>query len=100
MSGPLAAPKTKAADLLLRAQALPKQTFDRVVALVKQHGERAEEVMIDHDIMTEADLLRALSAVYRTNYLSTEKLSRRPTSRAPPCRWSRVASRRHWASSR
>jgi response regulator RpfG family c-di-GMP phosphodiesterase len=82
VSGPLAAPKTKAADLLLRAQALPKQAFDRVVALVKQHGERAEEVMIDHDIMTEADLLRALSAVYRTNYLSTEKLSKADIPRA------------------
>ena len=82
MSGPLAAPKTKAADLLLRAQALPKQTFDRVVALVKQHGERAEEVMIDHDIMSEADLLRALSAVYRTNYLSTEKLAKADIPRA------------------
>ena len=55
MSGPLPASKTKAADLLLRAQALPKQLFDRVVALVNQQGERAEEVMIDNDIMTEAD---------------------------------------------
>ena len=82
MSGPLAAPKTKAADLLLRAQALSKQTFDRVVALVKQHGERAEEVMIDHDIMSEAELLRALSAVYRTNYLSTEKLAKADIPRA------------------
>jgi response regulator RpfG family c-di-GMP phosphodiesterase len=82
VSGPLAAPKTKAADLLLRAQALPKQQFDRVVALVKQHNERAEDVMIDHDIMSEADLLRALSAVYRTNYLSTERLAKADIPRA------------------
>ncbi|MDB5213097.1 MAG: domain/GAF domain/HD domain protein [Myxococcaceae bacterium] len=82
MSGPLAAPKTKAADLLLRAQALPKPQFDRVVALVKQHGERAEEVMIDHDIMSEADLLKALSAIYRTHYLSTEKLAKADIPRA------------------
>ncbi len=82
MSGPLAAPKTKAADLLLRAQALPKQQFDRVVALVKQHDERAEDVMIDHDIMSEADLLKALSAVYRTHFVSTEKLAKADIPRA------------------
>ena len=82
MSGPLAAPKTKAADLLLRAQALPKPQFDRVVALVKQHNERAEDLMIDHDIMSEADLLKALSAVYRTNYLSTERLAKADIPRA------------------
>ena len=82
MSGPLAAPKTKAADLLLRAQALPKQAFDRVVALVNQQGERAEEVMIDNDIMSEAELLKALSAIYRTHYLSTEKLAKADIPRA------------------
>jgi response regulator RpfG family c-di-GMP phosphodiesterase len=82
VSGPLAAPKTKAADLLLRAQALPKQQFDRVVALVKQHNERAEDLMIDHDIMSEAELLKALSAVYRTNYLSTERLAKADIPRA------------------
>lgn len=82
MSGPLAAPKTKAADLLLRARALPKPLFDRVVALVNQHGERAEEVMIDHDIMSEADLLKALSGVYQTHFVSTEKLSKADIPRA------------------
>lgn len=82
MSGPLAAPKTKAADLLLRAQALPRPQFDRVVALVKEHNERAEDLMIDHDIMSEADLLKALSAVYRTNYLSTERLAKADIPRA------------------
>ncbi len=55
----------KAADLLLRAQALPRQEFDRVLALVHQTGERAEEVMIEHEIVSEADLLKALSAISR-----------------------------------
>ncbi|MDB4937464.1 MAG: domain/GAF domain/HD domain protein [Labilithrix sp.] len=82
MSGPAAAPKTKAADLLLRAHALPKPQFDRVVALVNQHNERAEEVMIDHDIMSEADLLKALSAVYRTHFVSTDKLAKADIPRA------------------
>jgi len=82
VSGSLAAPKTKAADLLLRAQALPKPQFDRVVALVKQHNERAEDVIIDHDIMSEAELLKALSAVYRTHFVSTERLAKADIPRA------------------
>ena len=82
MSGSPTAPKTKAADLLLRAQALTKPLFDRVVALVNQQGERAEDVMIDHDIMSEADLLKALSGVYQTHFVSTEKLSKADIPRA------------------
>jgi response regulator RpfG family c-di-GMP phosphodiesterase len=76
VSGPPAVPKTKAADLLLRARAMPKQVFDRVVALVSQHGERAEEIIIEHDIMSEGDLLKALSGIYQTHYVSTEKLAK------------------------
>lgn len=82
MSGPLAAPKSKAADLLLRAQILPRPQFDRVVALVNQTGERAEEVILEHDIMSEAELLKALSGVYRTHFVSTEKLSKADIPRA------------------
>ena len=82
MSGPLATSKTKAADLLLRAQALHRDQFDRVVALVHQNGERAEEVIIDNDVMSEADLLKALSAVYRTHFVSTHKLSNADIPRA------------------
>ena len=82
MSGPLATSKTKAADLLLRARALPRDQFDRVVALVHQNGERAEDVIIDNDVMSEADLLKALSAVYRTHFVSTQKLSNADIPRA------------------
>lgn len=76
MSGPLAPTKLKAAELLLRARALSKPLFDRVVKLVNQHDERAEEIMIEHDVMSEADLLRALSGVYQTHFVSTDKLSK------------------------
>lgn len=82
MSGPAAAPKTKAADLLLRARALPKPQFEHVVALVEEQSIRAEEIIIDNDIMSEGDLLRALSGIYQTHYLSTEKLSRAEIPRA------------------
>ena len=82
MSGPAAAPKTKAADLLLRAHALPRPQYEHVVALVQEQNIRAEEVIIDNDIMSEGDLLRALSGIYRTNYLTTEKLANAAIPRA------------------
>jgi response regulator RpfG family c-di-GMP phosphodiesterase len=82
VSGPLATPKTKAAALLLRAQALQKEQFDRVIALVRENDDRAEEVIVDNDIMSEADLLKALSAVYRTHFVSTDKLSKADIPRA------------------
>ncbi len=82
MSGPAAAPKTKAADLLLRARALPRPQYEHVVSLVDEQDVRSEEVIIDNDIMSEADLLKALSGIYRTNYLSTEKLSKAEIPRA------------------
>jgi len=82
VSGPSAAPKTKAADLLLRARALPKPQFDRVVALVNQNGDRSEEVIIDQDIMSEPELLKALSGIYQTHFVSTDKLAKADIPRA------------------
>jgi len=82
VSGPLASPKTKAADLLLRAQLLARAQFDRVVALVHQQGERAEEVMIENDIISEPELLKMLSGIYQTHFVSTEKLSKADIPRA------------------
>lgn len=82
MTGPLATPKSKAADLLLRAQLLPKPAYDRVVQLVRETNERAEEVMIENEVLTEADLLKALSGLYRTHFVSTDKLSKADIPRA------------------
>ena len=82
MTGPLASNKTKAADLLLRAQVLQRPMFDRVVALVNQRDERAEEIIIESDMLSEADLLKALSAIYRTHFVSTDKLSKADIPRA------------------
>lgn len=82
MSGPLASNKTKAADLLLRAQMLQRPLFDKIVALSNQRDERAEEIIIESDVMSEADLLKALSSIYRTHFVSTEKLSKADIPRA------------------
>ena len=73
MAGP---PKTKAADLLLRAKVIDRRVYERVASLVGETHDRAEEVMLDNDLMKEPDLLKALSGIYQTNYLSTERLSK------------------------
>ena len=78
----LATPKSKAADLLLRAQLLPKAAYDRVVNLVRQTNQRAEEIIVENDIFSEGDLLKALSGIYRTHFVSTEKLSKADIPRA------------------
>lgn len=82
MSGPLSTPRSKAADLLLRAQVLPRAKYEQVLSLLDESTARAEEVMLEHDIFSEPDLLRALSGIYQTNYLSTERLSRAEIPRA------------------
>ncbi|MCW5837918.1 MAG: hypothetical protein KIS78_36340, partial [Labilithrix sp.] len=75
-------PKTKAVDLLHRAQILPRPQYDRAVALLHATNDRAEDVLIDNDILSEADLLKALSGIYRTHFVSAEKLSKADIPRA------------------
>lgn len=72
----------KAADLLLKAGALTQEQYASVAILVKRRNERSEEVMIDHGTLSEADLMKALAAVYRTQFVTTEKLARAPIPRS------------------
>jgi response regulator RpfG family c-di-GMP phosphodiesterase len=82
VAGSLATPKSKAADLLLRAQLLQKATYEHVLSLVRENNERAEEVLLEQDLFSEADLLKALSGIYRTHFVSTDKLSKADIPRA------------------
>src|SRR5688572_3629280 len=50
--------------------------------MVRETNERAEDVLIENDILSEADLLKALSGIYRTHFVSTEKLSKADIPRA------------------
>ena len=81
MSG-FASSKTKAADLLLQARAISQQQHERVLALVHASQERSEEMLLDADVFTEANLLKALSSVYRTHFVSSEKLAKADIPRA------------------
>jgi response regulator RpfG family c-di-GMP phosphodiesterase len=77
-----AQPKSKAIDLLHRAQVLPRAQYERAMALLNATNERAEDVLIDNDILSETDLLKALSGIYRTHFVSAEKLSKADIPRA------------------
>src|SRR5688572_19915870 len=50
--------------------------------MVRETNERAEDVLIENDILSEADLLKALSGIYRTHFVSAEKLSKADIPRA------------------
>lgn len=82
MNAPSPHPKLKAADLLLRAGALTRERYDVVARLVARGEERSEEVLVESGHFTESDLLKALSSVYRTQFVGTERLSRADVPRA------------------
>lgn len=73
------ASKAKAVDLLHQlhhAQVLQRSQYERALSLIHATNERAEDVLIDNDILSETDLLKALSGIYRTHFVSAEKLSK------------------------
>ncbi len=72
----------KVVDLLHRAQVLQRPQYERAVALLHATHERAEDVLIDNEILSEADLLKALSGIYRTHFVSAEKLAKADIPRA------------------
>ncbi len=76
------ASKTKVVDLLYRAQVLDRTQYERAVSIVSGTNERPEDALIDGDVINENDLLKALSGIYRTHFVSTEKLSRADIPRA------------------
>lgn len=69
-------PKTKAVELLHRAQVVDRSQYERVMAQLASSPDRSEDVLIDTDILNEAALLKALSGIYRTHFVSAEKLAR------------------------
>jgi response regulator RpfG family c-di-GMP phosphodiesterase len=72
----------KAADLLLRNNIINQGQYDVVQRIAVGMAERSEEVMIGNSVLSEADLLRHLSALYRTKFASSERLSKADIPRA------------------
>ena len=76
------AAKTKAVDLLFKAQILSRQQYERAMSLLHATTERGEDVLIDNELISEADLLKGLASIYRTNFVSAEKLAKADIPRA------------------
>ncbi|MEO7094988.1 MAG: HD domain-containing phosphohydrolase [Polyangiales bacterium] len=63
-------------DRLLAERKITRDQGEAVLALWRRDGGWVEEILIECGVFTEADLLKALAAVYKTRFVSTEKLSK------------------------
>lgn len=66
----------KAADALLKAKLVTQHQYDNVKHVVSSTGERSEDVLLEHSVMTEADLLKAMAGLYKTKFASSETLAK------------------------
>jgi response regulator RpfG family c-di-GMP phosphodiesterase len=74
--------RKKAADLLLQARVLSREAYESVMGWVRSTEERSEEGILELGLMTELDLLKQLAALYRTRFVTTEKLAKVDLPRA------------------
>lgn len=66
----------KAVDALLKAKLVTQHQYDAVRHVVASTGERSEDVLLEHSVMTEADLLKAMAGLYKTKFASSETLAK------------------------
>jgi len=69
-------------DALVRERVINAQQADAALAATRASGDRVEDHLLDHDIVQEADLLKALAAEYKVHFISSERLSKAELSRA------------------
>jgi response regulator RpfG family c-di-GMP phosphodiesterase len=69
-------------EALAREGVLRPEQVEGLVAQTKLSGERVEELLLGTGLLTEQELLRHLSATYKVNFISSEKLARADVSRA------------------
>jgi len=64
----------RVADRLVQDGRISTQDRASCVDFAGRHGGRVEDALIDLDIMSEADLLKYISTLHSTRFVSTEKL--------------------------
>ncbi|MDJ0763281.1 MAG: DUF4388 domain-containing protein [Myxococcota bacterium] len=67
---------TQIADTLLAAGTITKEKYQAALNHFKKYGEAIEESLIETRAIDEETLLKQLAKLYRTRYVSTEKLKR------------------------
>jgi response regulator RpfG family c-di-GMP phosphodiesterase len=69
-------------DWLVRDKLLKPEQTQSVFLQAQRSGDRVEEVLIELGLVTEADLLKSLSAQYQVYFVSSEKLAKADVARA------------------
>lgn len=65
----------KLLDRLLAEGRIAPQQCEGAKAHIRRTGERVEEVLLEMQAMTEADLLKYIAGIYKTRFVSTDKLA-------------------------
>ena len=74
-ASPLSNKTRQVCDVLVRDQLLKGDHAERALAEARASGERVEDVLLELEMVPEADMLKALAAHYQVNFISTERLS-------------------------
>ena len=75
--------KTKlVCDVLTQAGTIQAGHVEPILTTVQRTGDRVEEVILEIGGISEQDLLKALSAHYQVNFVSSERLSKAEVGRA------------------
>jgi response regulator RpfG family c-di-GMP phosphodiesterase len=69
-------PSRRVLDVLVGAGLIKPEQQTAALEHINRMGDRAEEAVIELGYLSEADLLKALAAHYKTNFVSTEKLAK------------------------
>jgi response regulator RpfG family c-di-GMP phosphodiesterase len=72
----------KAGDVLLKAGVIKAEQYEQAVQHMQRTQDRFEEAILELGILSEADMLKALATVYRTRFVTTEKLAKAEINRA------------------
>jgi response regulator RpfG family c-di-GMP phosphodiesterase len=72
----------KAGEALVRAGIIKREHYDAAVKHMAAMDVRFEEAILELGIMTEPDLLKALAGLYKTRFVTTEKLAKADINRA------------------
>lgn len=70
------------ADKLLEAKAISSEQYEGAICRLRAYGGHIEEHLIEMGALTEEVLLKHLAGIYRTRYVTTEKLQKANLSRA------------------
>jgi response regulator RpfG family c-di-GMP phosphodiesterase len=81
-AGPSLLSLKKGADALLGAGALTAEQHASVLKYIQRTQMRSEDAVLTLGLMTESALLKALSNLYKTRFISTEKLSKAEIARS------------------